>query len=84
MKKVCVAVFDQAGDYFGDPFFRPTRGVAVRDFADAVNAPDSPYGRHPGDFDLRELGVFDTHSGRFEEYEQAVHLGNAAQYLEKE
>lgn len=66
IRTVC-AVRDSAAELYGQPIFVPSRGVALRSFADEVNrvAADNPLNQHPEDFVLYELGVFDESSGFF-------------------
>lgn len=67
MEKVVCSVRDSAAEIFGQPFFVPSRGVALRSFADEVNraAVDNALNQHPEDFILYELGVFDESTGLF-------------------
>ncbi len=81
INKVMVAVWDSQSECFGDPFFRPTRGVAVRDFMDAVNAEGSPFASHPDDFILYELGVMDVRTGYYDPHDKHADLGHARHFL---
>ena len=68
-KLVVVACFDSAVQQYGRPFFSPARGAALRAFMDEVNrggADASELAKHPEDFELRVLAVFDEESGIFE------------------
>lgn len=62
-----VAVRDRALDAFMRPFYMPTKGMAIRSFADEVNRQDeqNPLNKHPEDYDLYELGYFDEERGTF-------------------
>ena len=68
MKYVIVTVRDRVADVFGQPFFVARVGQAIRSFSDEVNSPnsDSAIAKHPEDFDLYELGLFDDETGTFE------------------
>lgn len=66
MKQVVVGVYDRAAQVFGRPFFVVARAQALRSFRDEVNRPDSEMGRHPEDFDLFQLAVYDDGAGSFE------------------
>lgn len=59
---VC-AVRDRAVDSFGTPIFVVAVGQAVRSFADEINNRDSSFAKHPDDFDLYQLGMFDQDEG---------------------
>lgn len=68
MKLFIFAVRDSASDQFGNPMFLISSGQAMRSFTDEVNreAPDNLMFQHPDDFELFELGEFDTVSGVFD------------------
>lgn len=66
MKLVVVSVRDSAVDAFMRPFFVPSTGVAVRSFRDEVSRSESEMHKHPGDYELFEIGAFDEETGRFE------------------
>lgn len=67
MKYVVCAVRDRVADVFGQPFFSASTGLAVRGFQDEVNRADDKnvLFRHPDDFDLFELGIFDDTTAKF-------------------
>ena len=68
MKLVICCVKDRATEAFGSPMFLQAIGQAVRSFTDEVNRveKDNQLANHPDDFDLYELGCFDTDDGRFD------------------
>lgn len=68
MRLLCFCVKDRATDAFGNPMFMLATGQAVRSFSDEVNraGDDNQLYQHPDDFDLYELGDFDTESGSFD------------------
>lgn len=70
MKLYCFSVKDRATDAYGSPMFMVATGQAVRSFTDEVNrdAADNQLFVHPDDFDLYELGSFDTDAGEFESF----------------
>lgn len=68
-KTVVCAVRDSAVDAFSRPFFVPSTAMAVRSFRDEVLNSESPVHKHPADYVLYELGVFDEELGRFENLE---------------
>jgi hypothetical protein len=65
MNLVIVSVKDSAAQAFGRPIFVPSNAVAIRSFRDEVNRKDSTddLSRHPDDFELYEVGVFDDATG---------------------
>ena len=68
MNLVIVSVKDSAAQAFGRPIFVPSNAVAIRSFRDEVNRKDSTddLSRHPDDFELYEVGVFDDATGIIE------------------
>lgn len=68
VKRYVCAVFDSAVMAFGQPFFVPALGAAIRSFTDEVNrkAPDNSLSAHPEDYVLNALGTFDDEMGVFE------------------
>lgn len=78
MKQVVVAVFDRAAALYGRPFFVQAAGQAIRSFTDEVNRKDEQRGefaRHPDDFDLWQLAVYDDNLGAFESSVQMLVRG---------
>ena len=67
MKRYVCAVFDSAVQAFGQPFFVPALGAALRSFSDEVNrkASDNALSQHPEDYTLHALGQFDDETGEF-------------------
>ncbi|WNK14812.1 MAG: nonstructural protein [Microvirus sp.] len=67
MKVNIYAVRDRAIDTFAQPMFMASHGGAIRSFNDAVNDPkgESNLCKHPEDFDLYYLGVYDDAVGSF-------------------
>lgn len=58
-----VAVKDRAMDLFMRPFFVPHRQAAIRSFTDEINRVDSEMWKHPDDYDLYYLDVWDESTG---------------------
>ena len=52
MRYKIVSVRDRAVDTFGQPIFVAAIGQAVRSFGDEVKNPQSPFNKHPEDYDL--------------------------------
>lgn len=67
MKQTVVAIRDRVAEAFSRPVFVASAGLAVRSFMDEVRNPEAgDVHKHPGDFDLYQLGVFDDSTGLFE------------------
>lgn len=59
------SIFDIKTGAYALPFFMHHVGEAVRACMDAARDPNTNLNRHPGDFELREVGFFDTERGYF-------------------
>lgn len=63
MKQRMFSIFDVKARAYLPPFFMPERGMAVRVFGDCVNDASHQFGKHPEDYTLFELAVFDDSAG---------------------
>lgn len=59
---VC-SVRDSAVNAYMRPFYVQAVGAAMRGFGDEVNNAGSEMNKHPGDYELYELGEFDEETG---------------------
>lgn len=68
MKTLIFCVKDRATNLFGTPMFLMATGQATRSFSDEVNRKEAgnQLNMHPDDFDLYQLGYFDSDDGSFE------------------
>jgi len=69
MKMIVVSIFDQAAGVHSQPLYFASKGLAVRAFQDECRraAPDNNLNKHPEDFALYELAVYDDSVGHFEQ-----------------
>lgn len=65
MMSKAYCLYDSKLEAYLTPFFAPNRGVAMRHFADLVANEDHPFGKHPEDYTLFELGDFDDVTAMF-------------------
>lgn len=74
MRYFVLSVYDRAAASYGRPLFAAAVGAAMRSFQDEVNraAEDNPMYKHPEDFDLVEIGVFDDQTAKLESVEPKV------------
>lgn len=84
MKHTVVAVFDKQLNAYMRPWTVPTAGTANRAFSDEVNRKESEMFKHPEDYALHELGIWDDADGQFVSYEKPRHLAEAANVITKE
>lgn len=64
---IICAVYDAKMAEYMNPFAAKTPGSAIRAFADEAKREDSQVARHPEDFTLYQVAVFDEVSGRVTE-----------------
>ncbi|WNK14482.1 MAG: nonstructural protein [Microvirus sp.] len=67
MKHQVCAIWDSAIQKYGRPYIVPHTNLAIRDFGDEVNreTPDNNLFRHPSDYELWSLGLYDDETGDF-------------------
>jgi len=86
MKMVMVSIKDTAADAFGRPAFVASEGVAVRQFQDEVNrsSDDNQLYKHPDDFHLYYLGLFDDATGKIDLLETPKLIARAKEVMIRE
>lgn len=53
------SIYDNKALVYGLPFFAPTDGSAIRSFQELANDAQTTVGRHPADFSLFHVGLYD-------------------------
>lgn len=78
------SVYDDKADAYTQPFFAPTSGVAIRQFAQAANDEGHEFSKHAADYTLFEIGEFDPQTGAIYAIDSGALKphGNALQYKE--
>lgn len=74
------AVRDKAVGAFMAPFFVRSPGEAMRSFVDAVNDKNSPFFKHPHDFELFYIAQFDPSDASLTDC-QVVRLATALEVV---
>lgn len=64
-KKVVFSLFDSVAEMYGRPMFASNVAVMYRELQDEVRrgGDNNPLATHPGDYQLKEIGVFDEATG---------------------
>ncbi len=78
------AIYDNKAEYYLNPLTFNTTGESLRNFSDAVNDTQTMLHRHPGDFNLFEIGTYDNLTGQISMHQNSVNLGNALEFIEQE
>ena len=81
MKLMVFSVFDTKAGAYASPFFMSNQAQASRDFGDAVQNPKLHLNKHPEDFSLYCLGIFDDNSGKIESFDTPDHVCNAVDFI---
>lgn len=84
MNKLICSVYDKKAESHSTPVFQDNKGVALRNFMDAVNDVNSPINKHPEDFSFHVLGEFDPLSGSIISYEEFQPIASALDVIKKE
>lgn len=63
MKMNVYTIFDMASGSYMRPFFMVSDGQAVRAFTDIATDADHEIGKHPEDYSLYRIGIFDDNKG---------------------
>ena len=77
MKLLAFSIYDSKAEAYIIPFFAPTTGIAIRNFATAAMDPNHQFHIHAGDYTLFEIGEFDQQTGQLTKRDAFVNLGLA-------
>lgn len=72
------AIYDRKTLAYFPPFYAVTDGAAVRSLADLVGDPNTNVGRHPNDYVLYNVGIFDDSKGALIAHSPIIHVIDAA------
>jgi len=81
MKVLVFAVYDSKAQAFMQPFFSNAVGSAIRAFGDAVNDAGTPLAKHPGDYQLYEVGEWNDREGLLLAANPHILHGNGADFV---
>lgn len=83
MKINVYTVYDEKAEAFMSPFFMGTDNLAKRGFADAINNPETPFGKHPQDYTLFCIGEWSDSKGEITPITKRT-LGNGVEFTSQE
>lgn len=79
MKLTIYSIYDTATAAYVKPIFLQSDGQAIRLFTDATVAADSEIAKHPEDYSLVRLGIWDDQTAKFSlEDKETLITGNEA------
>lgn len=58
-----MTVYDTKAGIYDRPFVARSNGEAIRGFSDAINDAKTTIGKHPEDFNLMEIGIYNDQTG---------------------
>lgn len=70
MQHQIFSIRDAKAEAYMQPFYSQAKGAAIRAVADIVNDHQHPTGKHPEDYHLFHLGMWDDQTGTFELFPQ--------------
>ncbi len=65
MKLNAYTIFDTASGLYMRPFFNTSDGAAIRAFSDIATDAEHEVGKHPEDYSLFRIGIYDDNTARF-------------------
>jgi len=84
MEHLLFSIYDEKAHAYLPPFTLPRSDMAIRTFADCVNSDQHAFGKHPGDYTLYELGVFDDTTATITPHAVRTNLGVGLNYKQQE
>jgi len=75
------AVRDVKASAFLQPFYSPSVGSALRAFGDAVADTNCPFNKHPEDYVLYEIGIYDDSSAELAPNEVIKMMATASDFV---
>lgn len=82
MKLNAYSIYDEKALQYHAPFFMVSDGAAVRALSDLANDQNTNIGRHPGDYKLYCIGIFDDANGGLASHSPPLHVVDAVSLIE--
>ncbi len=76
------SIYDQKAEAYNAPFCFNAVGQAIRAFADLANDPQSNINKHPADYNLFEIAVYDDQSASITPLGVNINLGCAIEFID--
>ncbi len=83
MELLAMTVFDSKTEAYLRPFYCTTVNEGLRMFIDTLNDPNTMINKHPEDYALYHIGIYDDGLGVFENIDH-VALGLASNFITEE
>lgn len=83
MKHNMFVVYDVKANAYMQPWFLTQEGMALRAFSDCVNDADHNFGRHPEDYTLFNIGLYDDSTAEVK-WQTPKSCGNGLEFVKTE
>lgn len=80
MKIKIYSIFDSKSESYMAPSFLNANGQAIRAFTDAIQSAEHPFGKHPADYTLFHIGLYDDQTAKLTPL-TPHNLGNGLEFL---
>lgn len=84
MKLRMFSIYDCKSEVYGLPWCAPTPASAIRHFSDMTKDSRSEVSRHPADFTLFEIGLWDDNKAELTPRGSLLNLGVALEFVPKD
>lgn len=84
MRLNAYSLYDSKALNYSPPFYAPAHGAAVRLVMDLAADRNTSVGRHPADYTLFFVGIFDDYTGIISPNEVKEHISDVVPLLPKE
>jgi hypothetical protein len=74
------SLLDTKAECYGAPFLQKTKAEAIRGFIQAANDPETMMFKHPADYVLYELGIWNEDSGEILPHNEKLSIGSALDF----
>lgn len=80
MKSKVYVVYDSKVEAYMSPFLMVSKGQAIRAFSDSISDAGTQFAKHPEDFTLFEIAVYDDSNGVYTMHDAKIPLGCAVEF----
>lgn len=70
-------IYDSKAEAYLPPFYLSASGQAIRHFSDTASDPNHAFCKHPSDYTLFEVGIFDDQHASFKILDAKISHGTA-------
>lgn len=74
------SIRDVKTNVYNSPYFQTHKAGAIRMFMDLCTDPQSTIKKHPADFQLYELGTFNSETGKFTSHQEPIYLSSPSDF----